>query len=484
MKKLLYLFVILSMGLFSCSDWLNVQPKGQISAETLLKDELGFKEVLSGVYTMMAEKDAYGLELTCGFVDAMAQYWSISTSTHRLYDFSILDLSTAAVENRLERVWSKMYQAISNLNILLAELEKYSPADFKNYNLIKGEALGLRAYLHLDLLRLFGPVLTGGGGRDMRSIPYRTEYSNKTLSLMKTGDVLASIRGELEEAYRLLKEDPINEYGRKRPMSGVDLALSMEFRGIRMNYYAVAATLARYHLLVEEKNIAAQYAQEVIDSKIFTLAQQDVFSTNTDRLLQSELIFGLYMRRMPVDLSGTFNVNFSLSTEYQVVMSTQMRSAIFNVATGSSSEDLRLLAKMWSDGWGETRPTKYVWNNEVAATEEFQTLLPMIRLSEMYHIVAESLIGTDNAKSCEVFNVLRTARRLNTVLLAADYTDNEKLYEYLVWEARRDFLAEGKMFYLYKRLNRNILTLASQIPAASVPFVMPVPKKELEYGAN
>ena len=172
MKRLIYLFAALSLGLGACSDWLDVQPKGTISAATLLEDEIGFKEVLAGVYTTMSAKDAYGLELTCGFVDAMAQYWEISSVTdNQLYDFMHFDLTTTGAENRLERVWTKMYQAISNLNILLSDLRKYGPADFTDYNLIKGEALGLRAYLHLDLLRLFGPVLTGGAGRDEPSIP-------------------------------------------------------------------------------------------------------------------------------------------------------------------------------------------------------------------------------------------------------------------------------------------------------------------------
>ena len=45
------------------------------------------------------------------------------------------------------------------------------------YEIMKGEALGLRAFLHFDLLRMFGPVFAMEP--QGKAIPYRTVFSNE-----------------------------------------------------------------------------------------------------------------------------------------------------------------------------------------------------------------------------------------------------------------------------------------------------------------
>lgn len=69
-----------------------------------------------------------------------------------------------------------MYNAIANDNNLLRHLEKADRGMFDgdNYNLIKGEALVLRAYMHFDLLRLFGKSFAMDP--QAQAIPYVTVY--------------------------------------------------------------------------------------------------------------------------------------------------------------------------------------------------------------------------------------------------------------------------------------------------------------------
>ena len=54
MKKINYisgmLMAMLLLMQFSCSDWLDVKPKANISEEDLFSRELGFKEALTGIY--------------------------------------------------------------------------------------------------------------------------------------------------------------------------------------------------------------------------------------------------------------------------------------------------------------------------------------------------------------------------------------------------------------------------------------------------
>ena len=80
MKKLIYLPVCLGMLFFSaaCENWFDVSPKSDVKAEDLFQQESGFRDVLTGVYSLMSAPESYGRQLSFGYVDVLAQYYNIS----------------------------------------------------------------------------------------------------------------------------------------------------------------------------------------------------------------------------------------------------------------------------------------------------------------------------------------------------------------------------------------------------------------------
>ena len=76
-----------------------------------------------------------------------------------IYNICAFDYTHEKSEEAIEKLWKKYYQCIVHLNNVLGNLET-TGVTFTNGNedLIKGEALGLRGFLHLELLRLFGPI--------------------------------------------------------------------------------------------------------------------------------------------------------------------------------------------------------------------------------------------------------------------------------------------------------------------------------------
>jgi hypothetical protein len=53
----------------------------------------------------------------------------------------------------------------------------------------------------------------------------------------------------------------------------------------------------------------------------------------------------------------------------------------------------------------------------------------------------------------------------------------------LLKEARKEFFAEGQIFYMYKRLNRNLIGMGgTSIPASNQIFVVPMPNDEIAFG--
>ena len=182
MMKKMNIIGCLFYGIFllSCNSWLDLKPYGEVEADKMFEDEQGFIQTLTGSYVLLTDPTAYGYELTAGFPDEIVHYWKERSEFYH-FDYENMD-----VESRLDATWSQMYKAIANTNLVLDYLEGKTPDDLEYYNLIRGEALGLRAYLHLDLLRLYGPVLKETG-TDVRSIPYHETFSNQIVQMMPAG---------------------------------------------------------------------------------------------------------------------------------------------------------------------------------------------------------------------------------------------------------------------------------------------------------
>ena len=77
----------------------------------------------------------------------------------------------------IEKVWEKSYSVIANVNDALDHIDRRKDGlDSVNYRIIKGELLAVRAYIHFDLIRLFGcSDLAGRTDLESRhTVPYLT----------------------------------------------------------------------------------------------------------------------------------------------------------------------------------------------------------------------------------------------------------------------------------------------------------------------
>ena len=190
MKKVI-IYTLLMFGclsiLTSCEDWFDVSPKVEIKEDDLFKDEDGYFDALVGVYSIMASENLYGKNMTMGFMDALVQNYYITSAAHPFYYASKYDYTHNASQTIIDKFWEKMYEAVVNTNNVLTRLEKASKSMFSddNYNLIKGEALALRAYLHFDLLRMFGPSFKMD--KDRKCIPYVKTVSKENTPYSSPG---------------------------------------------------------------------------------------------------------------------------------------------------------------------------------------------------------------------------------------------------------------------------------------------------------
>ena len=481
MKKTLYTFTLaLCVLLVSCDNWLEVKPYDKISEGELLKSEEGYEKMLNGIYIDLNSDALYGKTLSVEMIEVMGGAYAIGTDNSvwgNYKDLSSYQYNTEYWRDRLDQTWNKAYALILNCNKILESIDQnQSLFTGSNYYVIKGEALALRAMLHFDMLRLFGPVYSKDS--DKTAIPYYTKVGNSPEPLLTAKEVAAKVVADLEDARTLLANDPVKTEGTLMSGSQDGTSNFMRYRALRLNYYAVEALLARTYLYMGDKADAFKYATDVIktaDQGIFPFVDKNLVvgsPADPDRIFSSEVIFALTNTSRGNLFKNYFDPSRLPNYVFRMDNSLMDKLVYGGAAqTGGYQDDYRYRAD-----WVATGSNRYFYKyKDMEATGSIQnTMIPMLRLGEMFLIAAESQ-SDDLSKGVQYVNALRRNRGVaNLQTLTPDLLK----YEYI-----RELYGEGQLFYLYKRLYSDIITSSSSsknTKASDLVFVVPLPDSETE----
>lgn len=481
MKKIIYTMIIACTTLFaSCDSWLEVKPYDQIAEGELQKSEEGYQKMLNGIYIDLNSDALYGQTLSVEMIEVMGGAYTIGSDNSvwgNYKDLSSYQYNTEYWRNRLDQTWNKAYALILNCNKILETIDgnKNLFTD-GSYYIIKGEALALRAMLHFDMLRLFGPVYSKDS--DKKAIPYYTKQTNSPEPILTAQEVMEKITADYEDALNYLANDPVKTEGTMMSSTEDGSSNFLRYRALRLNYYAVEALMARAYLYMGNKTEAFKYATDVIktaDQNIFPFVDKNLVigsPADPDRIFSSEVLFALTNTSR-----GTIHKNFfdpSRLPNYVFRMDDSMMSNLVYggaATTGGYQDDYRYRAC-----WMATGSNRYFYKySDMVANGSIQnTMIPMVRLGEMFLIAAESQSG-DLKAGVQYVNALRRNRGVASL---TTLTPDLLKYEYI-----RELYGEGQLFFLYKRLNSDIITSAtsSKNPKASdLIFVVPLPDTETE----
>jgi hypothetical protein len=467
MKRWYYNFLIialLSFALQSCESWFDISPKSDLKAEDLFSNEQGFRDALIGSYALMTKTGLYGAQLSFTYLDVLAQYYATASGTLNTFRYAYTyDHTNATEESRINSIWSDLYNVVANLNGLLDRIDdNKSLFSTGNYELIKGEALALRAYIHLDLLRLFAPAPSSSDGLNGTAIPYVDTFTNQLFTRLTTGDVLDRIVADLTEARTLLAE--VDPYGPKHSSYDLDnLTGLFAGRSYRMNYYAATALLARallYEGTSSAMDSAYVYATEVINSGLFPLISSDDISGVEANGFTQENIFAIEHQGLKDDVIDKYFYVPTSSSQILVINSTTL-SKIFPTTISS---DYR---RQW---WIEVSGSYYV-----ISKYNYSERIPLLKVPEMYLIAAETAPDIKTAASW--FNTLQYHRGLPDEELTAS-----NLQEKIRKEYAKEFVGEGQLFYTYKRMNvGKTPILEASINSPQAVYVLPIPKENTDF---
>ncbi|MCB6973577.1 MULTISPECIES: RagB/SusD family nutrient uptake outer membrane protein [Butyricimonas] len=452
-----------SLFLSSCQDWIDVNPKTDIEAEKFFTSEDGFKSALTGLYSMMTLEKSYGRQMTFDFVEKLVQRYDnyapgAVTDEERaaIYKYG----ETTSSKNAIADIWLKLYNEIANINNFLQYLETNGDVILtEGYrDLMKGEALGLRAFHYFDILRLWGPIYSLDSTK--LCVPYRDKFDSESAPMMAANEVVKRIVADLQAAEELLKNDPMNyEHVAEEPFVGQ--------RKHRMNKFAVKAMLARVYLYRGNKELAAQYAREVIEKSGLELVRNN----QQDVSLYGETVFGLAMYDMEEKLKNYWVNGSSYDVQYYITGNNA--SGLFEINEGIGLNDMR-----YRSGYGFNHTaSNLLMCRKYLGEGLYGEKIPLIRLAEMYYILAESVALSECGQYINTVRTTRGISRSNN--LGTDVTEEQRL-EVLDKEYRKEFFAEGQYFYFLKRHNRSTFY---RCPVENFSaYVLPVPDDEKTYG--
>lgn len=464
MRKRYIGLLIIIISLSSCNAWLDVDLADKVTEEKLYSTPQGYMEALAGVYSMMAAPSLYGQHMTMEDLDVLAQYYNYDGVATKYEKWKEYDFEDSDSQARILSLWRGLYSSISGANNIIKWANKpetvLSP---EMRDQVLGEAYALRAFLHLDLIRLFCPDVKHASKE--KGIPYNMEFGVSLPPVYTVEDNVQLVVNDLRKAEELLKEDPITTLEPYKLSSKNEADVYVA----RMNLYSVKALLARVSLMRGDKTSAIKYAKEVIDSGKFRLldfSSTDQSEKEIDILFSDEHIFSLRNKNMS---------DYTISLHYPEITATSTRFAYLpfvNISTlyEGNNDDVRYI-KWFSAVDGNF--AKYNVDNK----EKFFPKMPIIKLSEMYLILAESYLGKDDQLAQSYINELRNHRIRNNSpwgYLTMDY---------LLLEMKREYIGEGQLWYNYKRLNVGVPTssgVVGVVPPSDKIFVFPIPLKEIE----
>ena len=473
------LLTLLLIATTSCESWIGVEPTDRLSEDKVFSSQKGFLQSLNGVYAEMNNYSVYGGNLSVGLIDVLAQYYNAgSDNSYTYYYPARYDYTNTSLKNTFSAVWAKMYNLITSVNIIIEKCNQTNVLSAQYQKMIKGEALALRAMYHLDLLRLFGPIMSENATE--QAIPYMTVSDQSIQDILTADIVISKIISDLNQASGLLKDsDPIITDGVMSQPTAED-NIDLCYRQYRLNYYAVQVLLARANLWKGDKEAALQIAKDVISEagSIFPFTSRNMAIGNKpDRMFSSEVMFSLYN----TNRINVYRKYFASTLDPRNILSFYGTLDNGRVPDLYDTEnDIRY--GMWAtstEGENDLIFTKYEdVSVKDGSTDHYCYMIPLIRLSELYLIAAEC--ETDFDQAVQYLNTIRNKRYCPDV----EPVDANELQNYITNEFRKEMIGEGQMFFYYKRnAMESIPNGSSASGILSMPlknYIVPIPESEID----
>ena len=450
---------ILAASLSSCvNDWLDVAPSDGTDADAALTNSSDLDAARTGMYKALKGTsslvDYYGMQFfVYGDVHAGDdyQYNNIGGSNRAsfYYDMNYQTASEFTSSTSSSTVtWKSPYIVIGRANRIIAAAEGGALSDAAEakatIDQYAAEAKVLRALAHFDLVRIYGKPYTEDQGASL-GVPLVTE-------VLESGAKPA--RSTVKEVYDQVVKD-LDEAIK----SG---ALTTETEPGYVSVWGAKAILSRVYLNMGDYTNALATAEDIIKKSGAKLWTRDQYLKAWDAGTpnESEFLFRLNVSGSTDnnDLNGIGNLQGR--DGYKEMVATKKFVDMLSADANDVRNDMFLPAT--ADKEVAAYGTNKVYLNKLrgqGGNLRNVTIIPIIRLSEVYLTAAECAFRTnDKAKAVEYLNDLVKNRTTSASALA---TESDITLDRILIERRKELIGEGQRYFDALRCNETIVRYTS-----------------------
>lgn len=487
MKKYLILSFVF-FTILSCSDFLDIEPQQETSISEQFSSISGARIALAGAYykaedsqssTFFIYPDLLGGNIT---FTPVQQGSNVGIITNRGLLLNSYNFNDTAIGSNFGSYYINAYNVLNNINNILTFTDGLPDATVAQKNQIKAEALALRAFMHYNLLQLYGQTYNFTSNANHKGIVYADK-------LFK-GGIDFPARLSVAACYDLMVKDLQTAISLFTPTQALP--------GPKYSYFNTITTkaiLARVALQKNDWLLATNTADDVIATAGTTLltASNYVSEWEKPNLPVSEILFEL---SAPVANNSQL-LSSTVAAYYGIVYSSAGNppvSTVNNYSTYCASQDLLDLFAN-----NDIRKNAFITqslrvkvdngfvNRNFSFTKKHQDNAGTIvcRLSEMYLIKAEANARLNNTSAAlSNLNIIRNRANLPSIISTTNLLDE------IFMERRRELCFETSLLFDIARFNKNVVRTndcISNLCNLTFPnnrFVLPIPRPSIDLNTN
>ncbi|PTS95366.1 RagB/SusD family nutrient uptake outer membrane protein [Pedobacter sp. HMWF019] len=439
-------------------DFLETTPTDKVAQTTIFENLSNAKLALNGTYRLLylqisnQSQDGHGAMMIN--MDAIGEdmVWSGNTYSYfkpalRWVDHRTASSGLAAYPYRL------YYRVISNANMIIANIDKVEGAE-EEKGAIKGEAVALRAWCHLQLVQIYGKRYETGKENTQPGIPVMVSDDGEDQPRSSVENVYKQINADLDQAISLLNAAPKRSY-----KTHIDVNVA---KGIKARVALITGKWQDAIKFAKEARSEAPLMSNTEYLDGFTSIKNNEWMWGANQLSDQIPTYGSFYSYM----SGNFNSAWNRlepkminSVLYAKITATDIRKKLWWDGTAAEKVNfpgaIDAATGVTASG---TKIIKYMHRKfKVADVASRAGDIPFMRAAEMYLIEAEALARS--GQDGEAQSALYTLALKRDPAYTRSVKTGQDLVEEILVQRRIELWGEGFRFFDLKRtdsdLNRN-----------------------------
>jgi starch-binding outer membrane protein, SusD/RagB family len=388
-------------------------------------------------------------------------------------DYQLTEWGRPQTARQSDNAWYFYYDIIKQANKIISVIDDVNTTT-TNREIIKGQALGLRAYAYYYLVNYFQQ--TYKGHENDKGVPVYTEVSTEGKGRGTVKDVYTQIVADLTQAETLLN-------GKSR-VSKVNIDVSV-IQGFR----------ARVALLMEDWGTASTYANKAKAGYTLMTTANYASTSSFSSLSNSEWIWGSTISAADATIYASFFSHMDIRTGgyaalggqkkitkalYDQIPAGDIRKTVFNAPANATSAN----------------PAYNQLKHQVPVAGSWAGDYLYMRAGEMYLIEAEALARQGNEPQART--VLETLIKTRYPAYSASSFSGTALVNEILLQRRIELWGEGFSLMDIKRLNQGLSRPTGSgnhgapsfdpgvytTSPADPRFLMRIPTRELDNNTN